>query len=824
LPQTDVGPDRASTSQADLIRLQRTIGNSTVQRLLRRLTAPVASIQRANPADQRLPADQAEALTLAQQAKTDIDAALVTLAADPAPERKNTADYVAEQKIVVHALTPRHDSPVGAPAIRFFPGEKDYTESFTAHEETSHHAGTRRQGIWVRARDHANVDAALDAAAVADRVVAAVSEIAFTRAARPGSPKTFELYRARFNGLYVLPTFVNGSDEFDPSFDSKGPRTERSRAVFERIYADEPSIKAAYDSNTGGIREKIDAYTVPDGMNQINSPRLQKLRAAFFKFSVPISNAFYPGFKAAIQAEAAGLDDNDRNAVDVSNDWQKLINVHVKDDAKRAEIRAIINGQQIGPAPAPVPAPAPGAGAPLTRAEFLAGWDPTVTVATGGDIVTVTAGDTVKYVQGALVVRGGAELTGGKPNSGLALFVQARVIRGGAAVDGPKSLLFPPRGTDVSVQLDVRQPAAVPAGGDPLTVRVEILDIDKTTVLSTKDVAFTATVDVPYTKADAIAAATADRAHFLDPSPAGIVGQLNAIGGQHARFAEAMTKGLLKVEPMTIRHDSAAFVAAAGGAGASSVAYFRGLTYNAAPPDQANTIIDEPTTQGMNDDFLVVLVKRTFDVAAGAAGKTPDAEIIEFLVHEGVHAFDSEYWHSPTNKPIERYKTEFRAYWNDGGFGPPDKATCPSPPGDCKVAEVDPTMPAPGPKSPRARAIFEHLYATYDYVQPDYDNNTAGFRDEVDQYVIPDGLNLIVSVRLERLRELIAGFTGANFPAFRAKVQAFTGIGPAPPDGALSLEEMAQIKGNRAWRDLVNKHVPGAANRATIKNDLGIAQ
>jgi hypothetical protein len=133
-------------------------------------------------------------------------------------------------------------------------------------------------------------------------------------------------------------------------------------------------------------------------------------------------------------------------------------------------------------------------------------------------------------------------------------------------------------------------------------------------------------------------------------------------------------------------------------------------------------------------------------------------------------------------------------------------------------------MPAPGPKSPRARAIFQHLYDDYDYVQPAYDNNTDGFRDEVDQYVIPDGLNLIVSVRLEALRKLVAGFDGSNFPDFRAKVQAFTGIGPPPPEGEFTIDDRAAIASSRAWRDLVNAKVPGAAHRAAIKTDLGIPQ
>ena len=133
-------------------------------------------------------------------------------------------------------------------------------------------------------------------------------------------------------------------------------------------------------------------------------------------------------------------------------------------------------------------------------------------------------------------------------------------------------------------------------------------------------------------------------------------------------------------------------------------------------------------------------------------------------------------------------------------------------------------MPPPGPKSPRARAIFEIVYGstTYPFVKLAYDNNTAGFRAAVDAYVIPDGVNLIVSVRLEALRAVIAGITGVNFAARRARVRAFMGIGAAPAVGALSPAEKDEIVRNRAWRDLVNTEVASAANRALLKADLGI--
>jgi len=819
-------PPRRTTSPLDevrsgayreLVHLQQTVGNRAVQRLLLH-HGPV--IQRANPVDTRLPADRGEALSFAKQSKTDIDAALGTLAADPEPDRRNAGEFVTKEKVLTHALTPRHDSPPGAPKIHFFPGERDYSESLTADGETTHFAGTRRQGIWIRARQHANLDDPLAADEIADRIVGAVSEIAFTKAAHPGAPVAFDLYRARFGGLYFLPEFFPLSDKRDPSLDSKGPRTPHSRAVFKRIYADDSAMQKAYDANTGGIREKIDSYTTPDGINLINSPRLEKLRKAFFAFAVPVEDADYPKFRDAITKAAADLDDNDHKAVDAANDWQRLINEHVDDDVKRGEIRAIIAGQPVAAAAPPPPGAAPPKPkAPLTLDELLAHWDPTVSVDTGGARKDVDAGGEVTYVGGTLQLRVGAELTGGKDNSGIVVFVRARLLRGADIVAPDETRLFPPHDSDATVQLAVQAPAAIPADGDKLTARVEILSADQSTILSHKDFVFTAKAERIFTKDQAETEAKADLAHFLDPHPGGIVGKLRTMGAQEKRLADAMVNGTIDVQPMVMRHDSAAFVAQKQhGPDPSLTGYFFGTT-----EDAAHSFVDETDTDGITWAFRKIRVKRTFDVLAKAAGKASDKKIIETLVHEAVHALDAPYWQSAKD-PIDRYKTEFRAYWMDGSFGPPDKAICPVPAGKCKPAVVDPDMPGPGPKSPRARAIFKHLYEDYDYVKPAYDENTDGFRDAVDAYVMPDGINLILSGRLERLRKVIEEYEGSDFLAFREAVDGFIGVGPTPPEGVLTARERAQITGNQAWRDHVEENVPNAAEQKLIKSDLGIPQ
>lgn len=806
-----VGPDVTAVGQpvalgaarphepAALLRLQRMAGNQAVQRLLH---PPVSRlIQRANPADRRLPLDQAEALVLAGRAKTDIDAALAGLATASDPKRRNTPDFIAQHNLLPMALTPRHDSAVLGPRIHFFPGQNNYSGSFIADPETTHNVGPQRRGVWVRARTHDDVDAALTQGEIEERLVAAVSEISHTKSARPGQANIFDRYRARFNALFEVPPFDGMSSAFDPALGSRGPRTERAKAVFERIMADETTLRAAYEADTNGVREPIDTYTGPEGMNRVNSPRLQALRAAFFPFPVPVPASRFPAFKAAIQGAAADLDAADREAIDRSNDWQRLINDHVTTDDQRTEVRAIIAGTG-----------GPGGVVPglLDLAGFLAVWQPSVRHFTGVDFVEVASG-TPRYRSRALQIRALAQLPAGQTNAGLVIFVRSQALRGSAPATTPETVLFPARGAEAVSRLSVEAPAVMPPAGDALTVRIEILDATQAAVLDTKDTAVTAQGDQPYTQQEAEAAAAADAQHLNDAGSSGLLGKMTAMGGNAKNVAEAIAAGVIRLRPLTTRHDSAAFVAAAENrADPSQHGYFMGAAYGAP----ANSFVAGATLGGANIAFGEIIVNRTMDVGTGE--QRPDEGkngIIEIVLHEGVHALD-EPAHRPDRSAIESYKAEFRAFWMDGSFGPPDSDTCPTPPGDCRSTAYDPALPAPGPKSPRARKIFEHLFEVYEFVKPNYDDNVDGFREIVDDYIVPDGINLIVSVRLERLRALIEGWDGTSFPAFAADVLVHA--------ATLTTADTREIHGNRAWRDLVERKVRNAAQRAQIETDLGI--
>jgi len=184
-----------------------------------------------------------------------------------------------------------------------------------------------------------------------------------------------------------------------------------------------------------------------------------------------------------------------------------------------------------------------------------------------------------------------------------------------------------------------------------------------------------------------------------------------------------------------------------------------------------------------------------------------------FTVHEAVHALDIE---PDKNTWLEQYKKEFRAYWMDGRYGPPDQGTCPSTSPGCKETAYNPTMPPPGPKTPRARAIFEHLYGAnlYQFVKDNYDKNTDGFRTAVDNYLVPDGINLIVSLRLEALRRAIEDWNGMRFTVLIDDVEAAL--------AKLDATDRNEIVTNRAWRDLVERKVERKDLQGIVKSRMGI--
>src|SRR5262249_26223509 len=147
-----------------------------------------------------------------------------------------------------------------------------------------------------------------------------------------------------------------------------------------------------------------------------------------------------------------------------------------------------------------------------------------------------------------------------------------------------------------------------------------------------------------------------------------------------------------------------------------------------------------------------------------AGPRKPLPALANGLKHEGIHAADRPL---PATGPTDKwpdYVAEFRSYWVEGR-------------GAALSTRFDPTMDNRGPKSRRSRDIFEFLYteahALYPFVKEHYDNNTNGFRDKVNDYVYPDGINLILSGKLTQLRTEIESFSGlpADYPARKTAIQ-----------------------------------------------------
>jgi hypothetical protein len=919
-----------------------------------------ARVDRHSSTDPRLPASQAEALTFATAANTAIQAELTGLSSATDLREQNIPALVTQLGITIGPLTPRHDSTPAAATIHFFPGIHNYAGSTTLGATTEHLVGASHNTVWIRARDHADVDNMLAAGEIRERLVRGMSEVSYTHAARQNQSAitTFEQYCARFNALYPEASFAGLSDEFNPTMDSRGPKTERSREVFKAIMAQYGTFATAYNANTAGIREQVDRYQGPESRNTLNSPGLQRLRQVFFPFAVPIPSSSYPTFRTQMTTTAQTLSSEDRAEVDRSNDWQTMLTNHLPNLTQRNEIANIIRtatpptpapAPTPTPAPPPGPTPAPGAITPqdfvdsvslvgptapvpatgptvpvtltpqsvhanpsvaissqvtvtpaasvrgpnvspaalwpnaattgvaatptiavtgpvsldaqlalvngpvgLTRTSpippvrftvddqrqtgFAAGWQPGVEFNNGAFQDTFVAGtSTPRYVGGAQTIGvKGTMPVAPNQNPGLTLSVRARIERGGTIIAPNQTTAYPANAAESTlVTFSIAPPTPMPAAGDAINVISDLVDAAGTTVAgSARTVAMTIGAEAVYTQAAAETVWNDDET-FLHGA---FLGVLTANGGAAAGLAglvrtAANPTGQLQIHPMVQRHDSAAYVALANGGtpDPSQSAYVISTPPYAPFPDPNTLVIATgaggwtiPSHAPYSGSFI--LLSRTPDVTLGVPRRGDDA-VQTVAIHEASHAMDRNVGSSP----FESYKTEFRAYWMDGRFGDPAVATSGSPAVfDANLTDASGGAVTIGPKSARANAIFRLQYddpILYPYCKPNYDQNTNGFREQVDSYLTPDGINLNLSERVEALRVLFAGGVSAGFSAFRTQVQGFFSIAPAPAPsgGALSADDINYVRGSRAWRDTVNG-LAGATStqKAQLMTDMGI--
>jgi hypothetical protein len=286
---------------------------------------------------------------------------------------------------------------------------------------------------------------------------------------------------------------------------------------------------------------------------------------------------------------------------------------------------------------------------------------------------------------------------------------------------------------------------------------------------------------------------------------------------QSARIAQTVLAGTIVLEPMIIRPDSADFLATQVAAGHNrwsavpSTHVIFALTdspLDAAPLADPSNSVEESPRVGAIQWNNKVYIHLTTSLGPPSVRLANFASIIGTIVHEAVHLVDIR---PGSGTEIERYRTEFRAYWMDGER-------------DHLGSAFDPAMDNFGPRSEKSRAIFEHLYrsATYDFVKDNYDPNTRGFRDQVNAYIVPDGINLLVSQKLEEIRSAIVGFSSSYGAAQRTRINDLYNGNVAAGIAVANADERREISGNQAWRSLVERMGFSAADLTDIKNDLGI--
>ena len=402
------------------------------------------------------------------------------------------------------------------------------------------------------------------------------------------------------------------------------------------------------------------------------------------------------------------------------------------------------------------------------------------------------------------------------PNPDLTIFIRGRLKRSGVVIatfppPPAPPILFDAGARSVILGSTIVAEATPPSAGPEameLTIEFVASQAPGAAVLHSIVQPFTLKPAAPVPGGDAGLMA-ADNARLN--APIGTAGSLLHFmsttflpGSPEELVANAVAAGTIKIAATFVRSDSAAWLRSR----VPPIDPTTNVAYAMGAVTDARTMAAVPGAIGWRWPAVpdTVFLNLTPDPTHPLV-KRGNAELAGLLSHEGIHAADL-----PAVTFWERYATEFRAYWI-GGLGA------------ALSTDVDQTMDAKGPKSPRARSIFDHLYnsGTYTFVKPNYDTNANHFRELADALVSPDGINLSLS---QGLRDLRAAVENVAPPYATRKVDVTAKFGLLTPS------DRDQVRTNRAWRDLVESKfiglvpaaVPAVGQAQEIKTILGIPQ
>jgi len=417
------------------------------------------------------------------------------------------------------------------------------------------------------------------------------------------------------------------------------------------------------------------------------------------------------------------------------------------------------------------------------------------------DFQFMSAGSSVPFKGGQVPIRVRPTLPG--PNPGLTVFMERELKRAGAVAHSFSRTQFPTGARDAPIYDTILTEASPPAAGaEAFEVEIRFSGASGP-AFHTVNLPFSIDPNLPAPSGGDAAQIASDNAYLNTPigTPGFLDHMSKSSNPTWVRVANAVNSGALKVQTCMIRSDAATWLTAHGRDPTSVTAYAMGAVTD------ARTLVAAPGAAGWRWGGAADTV--FLNVTPRAGSRRSFDEMGEFLAHEGIHAADRT---EPGT--FGRYSTEFRAYWIMGtGAG--------------LSTAFDASLDGVGPRSPRARAIFHHLYgsSTYPFVKPNYDANVHGFREQVDNLLYPDGINLTLSAHLTELRSEIESYSGSGYAAKKTAV--------ATKYAACAPDDRVEITNNRMWRNLVEEKftgivvVPGSPptverEAAQIKAMLGI--
>ncbi len=135
-------------------------------------------------------------------------------------------------------------------------------------------------------------------------------------------------YKTEFRAYWADGRFDSKPDAYDPFLTGKGPKTPRSRAIFELLYGNKllyGYVKKAYDSDTA-FKAAVNAFVAPEGKTVQHPARLTLLHL-FIQSLKPGRHepARWTMIKPLFQLHRAMLQPGDGAYMKAQKDWQDLL-------------------------------------------------------------------------------------------------------------------------------------------------------------------------------------------------------------------------------------------------------------------------------------------------------------------------------------------------------------------------------------------------------------------------------------------------------------------------------------------------------------------